>query len=62
LLEGVEYRAFATEFGFDPHELGGDELRRLITTGAIDDRDGRLRLTRDGLLIADWIWSRLLRG
>jgi oxygen-independent coproporphyrinogen-3 oxidase len=62
LLEGIECRAFATEFGFDPHELGGDELRRLIATGAIDDRDGRLRLTRDGLLIADWIWSRLLRG
>lgn len=61
LIDGVECAAFAAEFGYDPHELGGAELRRLIDTGQIEDRAGRLRLTREGLLIADWIWGRLLR-
>lgn len=62
LLDGVKCATFALEFGFEPHVLGGAELRRLIDTGMIDDRDGRLRLTREGLLIADWIWGRLLRS
>lgn len=61
LLDGVELRALAAEFGYDPFELCGDELRRLIATGMLDERDGRLRLTRDGLMISDWIWGRLLR-
>jgi oxygen-independent coproporphyrinogen-3 oxidase len=60
LVDGIEPRSFAEEFGYDPRTLGGDELTRLIATGMIDDRDGRLRLTREGLLIADWIWGRLL--
>jgi oxygen-independent coproporphyrinogen-3 oxidase len=60
LIDGIDVRAFATEFGFDPYMLGGAELQRLLATGMLDDRDGRLRLTRDGLLIADWIWGRLL--
>jgi len=62
LLDGVERRVFADEFGYDVDALGGDELRRLIATGMLDDRDGRVRLTREGLLIADWIWGRLLRA
>lgn len=62
LTDGVARRAFADEFGHDVDALGGDELRRLIATGMLDDRDGRLRLSREGLLIADWIWGRLLRG
>jgi len=62
LQDGVERQAFAAEFGHDVDALGGDELRRLIATGMLEDRDGRLRLTREGLLIADWIWGRLLRG
>lgn len=62
LSDGVECAAFAAEFGFDPQDLGGAELQRLIDSGAIDDRAGRLRLTREGLLIADWIWGRLLRS
>lgn len=62
LADGVDGAAFAEEFEFDPHSLGGAELRRLIETGLIADAAGRLRLTREGLLIADWIWGRLLRG
>lgn len=61
LIDGVELQAFAAEFGYDPFDLCGDELRRLIATGMLDDCDGRLRLTREGLMIADWIWGRLLR-
>lgn len=60
LIDGVDVQAFAAEFGFDPYALGGAELRRLLSTDMLDDRDGRLRLTREGLLIADWIWGRLL--
>lgn len=62
LVDGVECEAFRNEFGYDLLELGGRELRRLLTTGMLQLADGRLRLTREGLLIADWIWSRLLRG
>lgn len=62
LCDGVDRQAFAAEFGHDVDELGGAELRRLIATGMLDDRDGRLRLTREGLLIADWIWGRLLNA
>lgn len=62
LQDGVDRQMFAAEFGYDVDALGGDELRRLIATGMLDDRDGRLRLTPEGLLIADWIWGRLLNA
>jgi oxygen-independent coproporphyrinogen-3 oxidase len=62
LVDGVDRRTFAAEFGFDIDALGGAELQRLIATDMLDDRDGRLRLTSEGLLIADWIWGRLLNA
>lgn len=60
-LVGIDCRAFAEEFGYDPLTLEPRELRRLVETGLLDCADGRLRLTREGLLLADYVWSRFLR-
>ncbi|MGC3969446.1 MAG: coproporphyrinogen-III oxidase family protein [Pirellulales bacterium] len=59
--DGVERRAFAAEFGYDVDELGGDDLRKLLATGLLENVETRLRLTREGLLLADYIWSKFLR-
>jgi oxygen-independent coproporphyrinogen-3 oxidase len=61
VVDGVDRRAFAAEFGYEVDALGGDELRKLIAGGLLKEGDGRLRLTREGLLLADWIWSKFLR-
>jgi len=61
IADGVDRRAFAAEFGYDIDQLGGDELPKLIAGRLLDDSHGRLRLTREGLLISDWIWSKFLR-
>jgi oxygen-independent coproporphyrinogen-3 oxidase len=59
--DGVERAAFAGEFGYDVDQLGGDDLRKLLASGLLENLGSRLRLTREGLLLGDYIWSKLLR-
>jgi len=61
LKEGIIAEAFSEEFGYDLATLGGDELRKMLESHLLELVDGRLRLTRDGLLISDWIWSKFVR-
>mgnify|MGYP003619559092 CR=1 FL=1 len=64
---GIDCRAFAAEFGYDVDSLESRELRRLIETGLLErtatseDAGDHLRLTPEGLLLADYVWSRFLR-
>jgi oxygen-independent coproporphyrinogen-3 oxidase len=60
-LEGIELDAFAAATGYDVDPLVGDELGRFIDSGLLIRKDGRLRLTRDGLMVSDALWSRFLR-
>jgi oxygen-independent coproporphyrinogen-3 oxidase len=59
--DGVDRPAFSQEFGYDVDQLGGDDLRKLLTSGLLENLGSRLRLTREGLLLGDYIWSKLLR-
>jgi oxygen-independent coproporphyrinogen-3 oxidase len=61
VVDGVDRRAFAAEFDYEVDSLGGGELAKLIAGNLLEDRDDRLRLTREGLLLADWIWTKFLR-
>jgi oxygen-independent coproporphyrinogen-3 oxidase len=61
LPEGIAGAAFATEFGYDSATLGGSELVKLLDAKLLEQVDDRLRLTREGLLISDWIWSKFVR-
>jgi oxygen-independent coproporphyrinogen-3 oxidase len=60
-LEGIELDAFAAATGYDVDPLVGDELGRFIDSGLLIRKDGRLRLTRNGLMVSDALWSRFLR-
>ncbi|MBA4016689.1 MAG: coproporphyrinogen III oxidase [Pirellula sp.] len=59
--DGVDRQAFVAEFGYDVDVLGGAELPKLVASGLLENVDDRLRLTREGLLLSDWIWSKFLR-
>lgn len=61
LPEGIAGAAFAAEFGYDSATLGGSELAKLLDAKLLERIDDRLRLTREGLLISDWIWSKFVR-
>jgi oxygen-independent coproporphyrinogen III oxidase len=61
VIDGVDRRAFAAEFGYEIDALGGTELPKLIASNLLEDDNGRLRLTREGILLADWIWSKFIR-
>jgi oxygen-independent coproporphyrinogen-3 oxidase len=60
-LEGIERCEFVKRTGFEVEALIGDELPKLAELGLLSDRDGRVRLTREGLFISDAIWSRFLK-
>lgn len=60
-LEGVRRDAFAARFGFAIDALFGRELARLVEQGLLNDDGQRVSLSRDGLLVSDAIWSRVLR-
>lgn len=61
-LEGISEAEFHRTTGFTVAELGGAVLPPLIEWGLLDSREGRLRLTRAGLLVSDSIWPRLLEN
>lgn len=59
--DGIDRAAFRDEFGYDVGALGGDELTKLVAAGLLEINERRLRLSREGLLLSDWIWSKFLR-
>ena len=52
-LEGMDLAEFREQFGADLAVLYGKEIARLADAGLIEVADGRLRLTEEGLLVAD---------
>lgn len=60
-MEGVELAAFHTSTGFSVAQLGGAALPKMLRQGLLELADGRLRLTRQGLLVSDALWPAFLR-
>lgn len=60
MLEGVLRSEFAERTGFDVDELVGESLRKFTRLGLLEDHLGRIRLTREGLLLSDTIWPEWL--
>ena len=57
---GVVVADFQAACGFTPRELAGDVIRRWIQHGLAVEEDGRLWLTREGLLVSDSLWADVL--
>ena len=60
LLEGVSRLEYADRFGEPPEAAFGEAIERHFRTGLLEDRDGRLRLTSRGLLLANEVFVDLL--
>ena len=60
LLDGVAIEEFRERFGAGVDEAFGDALRRHEQLGLLERRDGRLRLTDRGLLLANEVFVDLL--
>jgi oxygen-independent coproporphyrinogen-3 oxidase len=60
-MEGIDSQEFLRETGFRISELVGDVLPKFIQAGLLQLAEGRLRLTRNGLLVSDSIWPEFLR-
>ena len=60
LLEGVSRLEYADRFGEPPEAAFGEAIERHFRTGLLEDRDGRLRLTPRGLLLANEVFVDLL--
>lgn len=59
-LEGIDLEQFRNDTGFAVEALAGRALDRHIATGLLEVSGGRLRLTREGLLVSDSIWPDFL--
>ncbi len=59
-LEGIDLEQFRNETGFAVEALTGRALDHYVATGLLEVSDGRLRLTREGLLVSDSIWPDFL--
>ena len=59
-LAGVNVDDFARYTGFTVNELAGPSIDKFIALGLLECGDGRLRLTREGLLVSDSLWPELL--
>ncbi|MEM8865640.1 MAG: radical SAM family heme chaperone HemW [Planctomycetota bacterium] len=59
-IEGIEIAGFEAQTGFDLNDLAGETLDRFCRQSLLVQADGRLRLTREGLLVSDALWPDLL--
>jgi oxygen-independent coproporphyrinogen-3 oxidase len=57
---GVDRAAFAAASGHALDALAGAAIRRWVAAGLAVDNDGRVRLTREGLLVSDALWGDVL--
>jgi oxygen-independent coproporphyrinogen-3 oxidase len=58
---GIELSDFKQRTGTTPADLVGDELQKVIELGLLEEADGWLRLTHEGLFVSDAIWPRFLK-
>jgi oxygen-independent coproporphyrinogen-3 oxidase len=59
-LRGVNRNDFRDRTGFDYHALGGSALLRLLELEMLEEQDGRLRLTEQGLFVSDAVFAELV--
>jgi oxygen-independent coproporphyrinogen III oxidase len=59
-LRGVEQRQFAATTGFEIEQLAGPAIARFIAAGLLEEAEGAIRLTREGLFVSDALWPDLL--
>jgi len=60
LLEGLDKQAFRIQTGFELEDLAASTIRKFTGIGLLSNDGGRLRLTREGLPIADGILGAFL--
>jgi oxygen-independent coproporphyrinogen-3 oxidase len=59
-LRGVSRRRFTDRTGMEIDSLVGEPLKRFVSLGLLEDAEGRVRLTREGLLVSDSLWPEFL--
>jgi oxygen-independent coproporphyrinogen-3 oxidase len=59
-IEGLDLATFAAATSYDAVALGGEPLARFVAHGLLTLDAGRLKLTREGLLVSDALWPDLL--
>lgn len=57
---GIRVADFETVSGFTPRQLAAKSIDRWIADGLAVEEEGRLWLTRDGLLVSDSLWADVL--
>ena len=57
LTKGIDLEDYQRRFGIDPQEKYADELSRCVADGLIEFGEGRLRLTRRGMLFSNEVFS-----
>jgi oxygen-independent coproporphyrinogen III oxidase len=60
LSRGLDERAFARRFGLSPDQAFGDALAESAALGLVERCDGITRLTRQGRLLSNEVFVRLL--
>jgi oxygen-independent coproporphyrinogen-3 oxidase len=62
LTEGVRLERIRETYGIDVWAEWGERLARYVDAGLLDRDDGRLRLTREGMLLANDVMSTFLEA
>jgi oxygen-independent coproporphyrinogen-3 oxidase len=55
--EGLALAEFREQTGFDFRELAGEALSRHLRQGLLEEREGHVRLTREGRFLADTVFA-----
>jgi len=55
--EGLAPAEFREQTGFDFRELAGEALSRHLRQGLLEEREGHVRLTREGRFLADTVFA-----
>lgn len=55
MIDGLDLTEFQRRFGRTAESLAGEAISRHVRNGLLQQSDGRLRLTQEGLLLADTV-------
>jgi oxygen-independent coproporphyrinogen-3 oxidase len=60
-IEGIDRQQFASATGFEIEALVGKELAHCVELKLLNECQGRIRLSREGVFVSDAIWPKFLR-
>ena len=61
-IKGISTKEFEETFGIQLYKCYGENIKRMMQSGLVEERNGYLRLTKQGIDVSNYVFAEMLFG